>query len=148
MKKTISEQPSPWRKSSKRKSCYGDQVYWLPMCDQGRRLWFRRLLISDGGMIRLETLIELEFINSSCSSLLSHWKKTDDSLSSDSSRQHLNQQYPPPLLWLVTVRGVSRRFATEWEVRASIITFKKTETRKSSDDCLVRTRNSTLNPKP
>ena len=25
--KTISEQPSPWRKSSKRESCYGDRVY-------------------------------------------------------------------------------------------------------------------------
>ena len=25
--KDISEQPSPWRKSSKRKSCYGDRVY-------------------------------------------------------------------------------------------------------------------------
>ena len=24
--KTISEQPSPWRKSSKRESCYGDRV--------------------------------------------------------------------------------------------------------------------------
>ena len=27
MNKWISEQPSPWRKSSKRKSCYGDRVY-------------------------------------------------------------------------------------------------------------------------
>ena len=26
-KKDISEQPSPWRKSSKRESCYGDRVY-------------------------------------------------------------------------------------------------------------------------
>ena len=26
-KETISEQPSPWRKSSKRESCYGDRVY-------------------------------------------------------------------------------------------------------------------------
>ena len=25
--KNISEQPSPWRKSSKRESCYGDRVY-------------------------------------------------------------------------------------------------------------------------
>ena len=25
--KDISEQPSPWRKSSKRESCYGDRVY-------------------------------------------------------------------------------------------------------------------------
>ena len=28
MKKRISEQPSPWRKSSKRESCYGDRVYF------------------------------------------------------------------------------------------------------------------------
>ena len=27
MNKWVSEQPSPWRKSSKRKSCYGDRVY-------------------------------------------------------------------------------------------------------------------------
>ena len=27
MNKWISEQPSPWRKYSKRKSCYGDRVY-------------------------------------------------------------------------------------------------------------------------
>ena len=27
MNKHISEQPSPWRKSSKRESCYGDRVY-------------------------------------------------------------------------------------------------------------------------
>ena len=27
MNKWISEQPSPWRKSSKRKSCYGDRAY-------------------------------------------------------------------------------------------------------------------------
>ena len=27
MQKTISEQPSPWRKSSERESCYGDRVY-------------------------------------------------------------------------------------------------------------------------
>ena len=27
MNKWISEQPSPWRKSSKRRSCYGDRVY-------------------------------------------------------------------------------------------------------------------------
>ena len=27
MKKRIPEQPSPWRKSSKRESCYGDRVY-------------------------------------------------------------------------------------------------------------------------
>ena len=27
--KYISEQPSPWRKSSKRESCYGDRVYYI-----------------------------------------------------------------------------------------------------------------------
>ena len=29
MTKTISEQPSPWRKYYKRKSCYGDRVYCI-----------------------------------------------------------------------------------------------------------------------
>ena len=28
MKKTISEQPRPWRKSCERESCYGDRVYY------------------------------------------------------------------------------------------------------------------------
>ena len=27
MNKWVPEQPSPWRKSSKRESCYGDRVY-------------------------------------------------------------------------------------------------------------------------
>ena len=31
MNKSVPEQPSPWRKSSKRESCYGDRVYeWWP----------------------------------------------------------------------------------------------------------------------
>ena len=30
--KDISEQPSPWRKSSKRESCYGDRVYMVRVC--------------------------------------------------------------------------------------------------------------------
>ena len=29
--KDISEQPSPWRKSSKRESCYGDRVYHITL---------------------------------------------------------------------------------------------------------------------
>ena len=48
--------------------------------------------------MRLETLVELEFLNSSFSSLSSYWSQTNNSLSSDSSQQHLGQQYPPPLL--------------------------------------------------
>ena len=32
MTKTISEQPSPWRKYSKRESCYGDRVYANHTC--------------------------------------------------------------------------------------------------------------------
>ena len=48
---------------------------------------------SGGGMIRLETLIELKFLNSSFSSLSSCWNQTNCSPSSDSRRQYLNQQY-------------------------------------------------------
>ena len=62
---------------------------------------------SEGGMIRLETLIkltffnssffELEFINSSCSSYLSSCLNyTNSSLSSNSRQHHLSQQYPAP----------------------------------------------------
>ena len=49
-------------------------------------------------MIRLATPIELEFLDSSCSSSLSHWKRTIDSLSSSSRQQYLSQRYPPPPL--------------------------------------------------
>ena len=41
--KYISEQPSPWRKSSKRESCYGDRVYVsVRMCGirQARKPWY------------------------------------------------------------------------------------------------------------
>ena len=51
-----------------------------------------------GGMILSETLIELNVLHSSCSSLSSYWNWTNDSLSSNSSQRHLSQQYPPPLL--------------------------------------------------
>ena len=50
----------------------------------------------EGGMTRLETLIELKFVNSSFSSLSSYWNLTNSSLSSNSRQQYLNQQYPPP----------------------------------------------------
>ena len=46
----------------------------------------------------LETLIELKVIFSSFLGLSSDRKQTSDSLSSNSSRRYLNQQYPPPLL--------------------------------------------------
>ena len=45
---------------------------------------------------RLE-LFEFKFINSSFSSLSCYLNYTINSLSSDSSQQYLNQQYPPPL---------------------------------------------------
>ena len=37
MNKWVPEQPSPWRKSSKRKSCYGDRVYTLRFPAEGRQ---------------------------------------------------------------------------------------------------------------
>ena len=45
----------------------------------------------------LETLIELKFLNSSFSSFSPIEIRQTVLISSDSSRQHLNQQYPPPL---------------------------------------------------
>ena len=50
----------------------------------------------EGGMIRLETLIELKFIDSSCSSLSSYCNDTNSSLSSNSRQRYLSQRYPPP----------------------------------------------------
>ena len=58
--------------------------------------------VSEGGIIRLETLIELKFINSGFSSLSSYWNWTNGSVSSDSRRHYLSHQYPPPLLMLGT----------------------------------------------
>ena len=52
------------------------------------------------GMIRLETLIELKSLNSSCSSLSSWRNQTNSSLSSNSRQQYLSQEYPRPLLHL------------------------------------------------
>ena len=58
--------------------------------------------LSKGGLIRLETLIELKFVTSSFSSLSSYWNWTNTSLSSDSRQQHLSRQYPhPPPLTLI-----------------------------------------------
>ena len=54
-----------------------------------------RVSHSEGGMIRLESLIELNFLDSSSSSLSSHWNQTGGSLSSDSRQQHLSQRYSP-----------------------------------------------------
>ena len=42
----ISEQPSPWRKSSKRESCYGDRVYTMwgdPRCARALTEGVRRI---------------------------------------------------------------------------------------------------------
>ena len=64
-----------------------------------RRAWF-----SEGGMIRLETLIEVTLFSSSCSSLSSYETRETvpcraiQGKSSDSRQQHLSQQYPPPPL--------------------------------------------------
>ena len=53
---------------------------------------------SEGGMMRLDTLIELEFLNSSSSSSSSFRNSTNSSLSSNSRQQYLRQWYlPPPL---------------------------------------------------
>ena len=53
---------------------------------------------SEGGMIRLETLIELKFLDSSFSSFLSYRKWTNNSLPSNSGQQYLSQQYAPPIV--------------------------------------------------
>ena len=53
---------------------------------------------SEGGMMRLETLIELKCLDSSFSSLSPYRTQTSDSLSSNSRQLHLSQQHPPPLL--------------------------------------------------
>ena len=55
-------------------------------------------VLSEGEVIRLETLIELRLINSSFSSCCFYiLELISNSLSSNSSRQYLNQQYPSPL---------------------------------------------------
>ena len=66
---------------------------------------FGRGDLSEGGMIRLETLIELKFLNSSFLSLSSDTELVQTiprreirGKSSDSRQQYLSQQYPPPLL--------------------------------------------------
>ena len=68
------------------------------------RSWGRRPPRSEGGMTRLETLMELKFIDSSCSSCSSHGDRTRNPLLSNSSRRCLDQQHPPPLLQgLITI---------------------------------------------
>ena len=66
MKQTISEQPSPWRKSSKRESCYGDRVgyprdsVWAlrtPSCSQTvRRDYARHVGLVRYGTVRYGTV--------------------------------------------------------------------------------------------
>ena len=56
----------------------------------------------EGGMIRLETLIELIFLDSSFSSLSSSLNWTSGPLSSNSRQQYLSQQYPTPPLNIKT----------------------------------------------
>ena len=52
---------------------------------------------SEGGMMRLEILVELKFLNSSFSGLYSYRNYIKHSLSSNLRQQYLSQQYPPPL---------------------------------------------------
>ena len=59
------------------------------------RSWSR---VSGGGMIRLETLIELKSLHSSFSSSSSDWNSKQSFLSSNSRQPYLSQQYPTPLL--------------------------------------------------
>ena len=65
---------------------------------------------SEGGMIRLETLIELIFVDSIFSSLSSFWNLTNAFLSNNSRQQYLSQHYPLPLL---RTEATSRRLS--WE---------------------------------
>ena len=66
---------------------------------QTARLGYARTAIRGRGVIRLETLIELNYLNSRCSSLSSYSNLTNSSLSSNSRQQYLSQQYPPPILY-------------------------------------------------
>ena len=76
-------------------------------------------------------LFELKFLNSSFSSLSSHWNYTKSSLSSNSRQQHLSQRYPLPLLGSSTPRDIrsSRRalgpenMPTCWRWRCPRSTF-------------------------
>ena len=60
---------------------------------------------SEGGMIRLETLVELKFLNSSCSSSSYCRNQTNGSLSSNSRQRYLSQQYPPFVCFLCFVKS-------------------------------------------
>ena len=66
-------------------------------CAWSRRAMRRSVMgCQEAGMMRLETLMELEFINSSFSSLSSYRNWTSSSPSSNSRQQYLSQQYPHP----------------------------------------------------
>ena len=72
---------------------------------------------SEGGRLRLKTLIELEFLNSSFSNLSSYRNQTVNYLSSDSRQQYLSQQYPTPLLKVqtrMTVYSAIVKFYATW----------------------------------
>ena len=81
-------------------------------------------------MIRLETLIELKFLNSSFSSsnsrfefssLSSYWNQTNSSLSSYSRQQYLSQQYlPPSYLRAPNQRGCGAGFCCWVTGRSSV----------------------------
>ena len=69
-----------------------------------------RINSSEGGMIRLENLIELKLWIRVVRAFFSYWHSTNTSLSSNSSRQYLNQQYPPPLNSITLATSPSRSF--------------------------------------
>ena len=56
MNKWISGQPSPWRKSSKRESCYGDRVYhrYHLHCPMHRSLQQRSTKKRAGGLVVID----------------------------------------------------------------------------------------------
>ena len=74
-------------------------------CPSMLRSWFRRAAHLSFGrgddtvgnlhraQISQLELLELKFLNSSCSSLLSYWNWANSSLSSNSRHRHLSQQY-------------------------------------------------------
>ena len=80
-----------------------------------------------GEQSRLETLIELKFLDSSFSSLSSDRNQTSGSQSSSSRRRYLSQQYPPTPL---TAHVISSR-------RAPIARFCNNRSHSATLMCLL-----------
>ena len=66
--KWISEQPSPWRKSSKRKSCFGDRVYQRNYHCRSGLHWMPSELLTSLGR---QQLVKLPYYNSSQKNMFS-----------------------------------------------------------------------------